>query len=118
MLQVIHQLEKKRVPFTFQVQVMNPALWCPNVAALLQQLALDEKPDYELAKLLLYCEHLTDEILGTRTPLAWRWRSAAEEAPGVYEVNTDQAVSHKVVRTWLKSKGYAAASDVRSGRLR
>ena len=50
MLQVIHQLEKKRVPFTFQVQVMNPALWYPNVAALLQQLALDEKPDYELAQ--------------------------------------------------------------------
>ena len=50
LLQVIHQLEKKRVPFTFQVQVMNPALWYPNVAALLQQLALDEKPDYELAQ--------------------------------------------------------------------
>jgi hypothetical protein len=36
----------------------------------------------------------------------------------IVEVNTGQAVSHKVVRTWLKSKGYAAASNSRPGRMR
>lgn len=114
LLQTLSQLQKAGVPMTFSVTVLPSRKWYYSVGALLEELKLNDEPDYELLKLLTYSDYLTDDVLGTHTPHAWRWRNAGEEA-GVHDAVTGSLVPHKEVRRWLKENGYVASTEVAYG---
>lgn len=109
LLQILHVLQKKFVPLTFALTVFMPARSpFATVADFMQQLQLDDVPDYELGKLLQYSDYLDDATLGTNN---WRWR-LVHEAPGVYDKTTNAMIPHKLVRQWIKSARGALAGKV------
>lgn len=116
LLQILHVLQKKLVPLVFPLTVSTPGTQrgqvirndYASVAAFMQQLQLDDVPDYELGKLLQYSHYLDDATLGIRN---WRWRFPTE-APGVYDKTTNAMIAHKVVRQWLKGTKGAQAGMV------
>lgn len=117
-LQVLHILQKGNVPMTFPLTVCSAAgkKDFGSVAEFMQDLDLNEEPDYELMKLLAYSQHLTDAVLSSN---GWRWRQdPVLEKPGVYVIATGLMVPHKQVRQWLKSQGLFAAPEVQTGQYR
>ena len=117
LLQILHQLQKKQVSMTFRLTVFSASgrREYTTVGAFLKDLELDDEPDYELMKLMAYSQHLTDAALAQN---GWRWRRDESEAPGVYQIATNQPVAHKRVRQWLKSTGRFANVSVQSGQNR
>ncbi len=113
LVQVLHQLQKRGVPMTFQVKLLPDNKMYASVGDLLRELQLDDR-NYELAKLLAYKDYLNDATLGQN---GWRWCREGE-GRGVYSVMTNQPVPHKVVRQWLKANGHRAATQVQSGAKR
>jgi hypothetical protein len=115
-LQVLHVLERKgKISNSFKIMYFPTKQEFANTAAFQgQMIAADEDWDYEFNKLMLYHQHLTDVILATHTPNAWRWRNP-DEAPGVYDVVTNTLVPHRDVRSWLKGKGHGMRPDVQKG---
>lgn len=116
LLQILHILQKRNVPMAFKLTVMSASgrKDYASVAEFMQQRLLDEEPDYDFGKLLRYSNHLDNAILARNN---WRWRFPNED-PGVYDLNTNTKVAHKVVRQWLKSNGMTGDLDTQSGSSR
>jgi hypothetical protein len=117
-LQVLHILQKNNVPMTFPLTVCSAAGIedFGSVAEFMQELDLNDEPDYELMKLMAFSQHLTDPVLSRN---GWRWRQdPLLEKPGVYVIATGLMVPHKQVRQWLKSQGLFAAPEVQTGQYR
>jgi hypothetical protein len=115
LLQLLHQLDKMNVPLDFSLSWVSAqgTKKYPTAHAFLQELRLDDQPDYELSKLLAYMQHLTAAVLA---PKGWRWRNADQgEEAGVYDIQTNLLVPHKTVRQWLKSQGRLATVDIKTG---
>jgi hypothetical protein len=116
LLQVLHQIQKNGIPMTFSLLVLPMGHRYNNVGNFMKRLESRYKaPDFELAKLMAYSEHLTDAVLGTHTPNRWRWRLPRDKQDGVYDVATNALVPHREVRKWLKSIGRMADETVQEG---
>lgn len=116
LLQVLHQLQKNGVAMDFQVLALPENKTYQTVGHLLKALEMAGEPDYELMKLLRYAAHLRPEVLATHQPNPWRWRDdSLHEKAGVYDAATNQPVSHKEVRQWLKAQGMFADKEIQSG---
>jgi hypothetical protein len=102
-LQVLHLLQKRGVPMTFQVECWlkgKEPKGAMSVGAFLQDLGLGEEPNPDLIRLMSCQKKLTPEVLKEN---GWRWYIPPEPI-GIYRIDNKTPVDHKAARLWLKTR--------------